>query len=186
MSGSVPFFSVPRLVRRLCLSTNDDLFDIKVIRGGDVIGDFPLGFKIRVTIEAKYLSNAFNFVIKRLGPRTTLMQCAVHVFVSEKVDGNKLLGWLRPRYDCRLVTSENSREEDNHVATQWAESKFDVLISTSIALVGNENPKCRHLVCAGYLFDNMQMVQAFGRLRPYMRTPIGQVFVSVPKEMPDP
>jgi superfamily II DNA/RNA helicase len=113
------------------------------------------------------------------------MQCAVHVFVSEKVDGNKLLGWLRPRYDCRLVTSENSREEVNHVAAQWAESKFDVLISTSIALVGNENPKCRHLVCAGYLFDNMQMVQAFGRLRPYMRTPIGHVFVSVPKEMPE-
>jgi superfamily II DNA helicase RecQ len=52
MSGSVPFFSVPRLVRKLCLSTNEDLLDMKVIRGGDVIGDFPLGFKIRAAIEA--------------------------------------------------------------------------------------------------------------------------------------
>jgi hypothetical protein len=109
----------------------------------------------------------------------------VHVFVSEKVDGNTLFGWLSPRYDCRLVTSENSREEVNRVAEQWAGSKFEVLISTSIALVGNENPRCRHLVCAGYLYDNMQMVQAIGRLRPYMRTPIGHVFVSVPKDMPD-
>jgi hypothetical protein len=41
MSGSVPFFSVPRLVRRLCLSTNENLLDMKVIRGGDVIGEFP-------------------------------------------------------------------------------------------------------------------------------------------------
>ena len=38
------------------------------------------------------------------------------------------------------------------------DGKLDVLISTSIALVGNENPLCRFVACAGYLFDAMRLV----------------------------
>jgi hypothetical protein len=104
MSGSVPLFAITRLARHLCLSVLDDLSDVKVIQGGDVIGEFPPGFKIQVKINEKYLSKVANFVIKRLGPRRTTMECAVHVFVAEKNDGNTLLSWLGPRYDCRLVT----------------------------------------------------------------------------------
>ena len=82
------------------------------------------------------------------------------------------------------MSADNSKEEINQVAAEWGQSQFDVLISTTIALVGNENPKCRHLACAGYLFDMMQMVQFFGRLRPYMRSTTGQVLVCVPTELP--
>jgi hypothetical protein len=67
-------------------------------------------------------------------------------------------------------------------ASQWGEGKLDVLISTSIALVGNENPLCRFVACAGYLFDAMQVVQAFGRLRQYMRSSSGQILFVAPKE----
>jgi hypothetical protein len=111
---------------------------------------------------------------------------AVHVFVSTKKEGHSLLQLLSCDYrnQCRFVSSETGKDEVNQVAAEWGQSMFRVLISTSIALVGNENPKCRHLACAGYLFDMMSMVQFFGRLRPYMRKPSGEVLVCVPSELP--
>jgi superfamily II DNA helicase RecQ len=169
LSGSVPYFAKCRLAKRLCLSTQDDLSDMKVIHGGDVVGSFPLGFKIEVMVDKFYLVKVVTFVINRLGPRTSTNAIAAHVFVANKDDGTKIFERLATRYNCRLVTSENSLDEINLVAKEWGQSEFDVLISTSIALVGNENPNCRHLVCAGYLYNGMQIVQAFGRLRPYMR-----------------
>jgi hypothetical protein len=65
--------------------------------------------------------------------------------------------------DSRVVTVRS-------FLTHWKQSlsTFKVLISTSVALVGNENPRCRYLACAGYLYDSVQIVQAFGRLRKNM------------------
>ena len=57
------------------------------------------------------------------------------------------------------------------------------MLSNSISLVGNENPFCRYVACAGYLFDSMQIVQAFGRLRKYMRSSTGQVFIAAPETL---
>jgi hypothetical protein len=110
---------------------------------------------------------------------------AVHVFVADKNDGNRLMQLLSSRYSCRFVSSDATGEVVNEVATEWGQGKFDVLISTTIALVGNENPRCRYLACAGYLYDCMQIVQAFGRLRKYMRTSNGEFFFSVPKDLPE-
>jgi superfamily II DNA or RNA helicase len=94
---------------------------------------------------------------------------AIHVFVAEKVDGFRLLKMLSSRYNCRFVSSDSNSHETNQVALKWSRGEFKVLISTSIALVGNENPSCKYLACAGYLYDSMQIVQALGRLRSYMR-----------------
>jgi hypothetical protein len=47
LSGSVPHFAMPRLAKKLCLSVSDNLADLKIIHGCDVVGNFPKGFKIR-------------------------------------------------------------------------------------------------------------------------------------------
>ena len=80
--------------------------------------------------------------------------------------------------DSRVVTVRS-------FLTHWKQSlsTFKVLISTSVALVGNENPRCRYLACAGYLYDSVQIVQAFGRLRKNMWTSIGQVLFAVPEQL---
>jgi hypothetical protein len=88
------------------------------------------------------------------------------------------------RFSCRFVTSENSLNDVNDVAAAWSRSEFNVLVSTSVALVGNENPKCRFLACAGYFYDRMQLVQAFGRLRNYMRRGGGAVYFAAPTNLP--
>jgi hypothetical protein len=54
-----------------------------------------------------------------------------------------------------------------------------------LGLVGNENPSCRHLVCVGYLYDTMQIVQFFGRLRNHMQKEFGQVLFAVPNNLSD-
>ena len=108
------------------------------------------------------------------------------MFVTEKDDGAQLLLNLSKfPFSCRFISSDTDRAELNDVASkQWSKGEFDVLISTNITLVGNENPLCRHVAVAGYLFDTMQIVQAFGRLRNYMRCSTGRMHFSVPSALP--
>jgi DEAD/DEAH box helicase len=184
LSGSIPLFAYPNLVKRIGMSCKDDLTDLKVIQGGDVIGNFPTGFCLKVAINPEYMNLVESFVIKRLKTSTqsTMTEC-IHIFVAEKGDGSKLLKSLTPRYNCRLVTSETSRENVTEIASEWAKGIFQVLISTSIALVGNENPNCCYLACAGYFYDLMQTIQFFGRLRGYMRKPHGEILFSAPRNV---
>ena len=163
LSGSVPCFALTRLAKRLCLSVKDDLSDLKVIHRGDVIGDFPKGFKIKISIGSAYLSNIALFVCKCLGAQPSPVNAA-HIFVAVKEDGTRLLHMLSSRYNCCFVSSDTIPETINQDASEWGKGEFDILISTTIGLVGDENPHCRYLACAGYLYDCMQIVQMFGRL----------------------
>ena len=52
-----------------------------------------------------------------------------------------------------------------------------MLVSTVVALVGNENRLCKSIVVAGFLFNVSSLVQAIGRLRPEQRGPSSQVQV---------
>jgi ERCC4-related helicase len=78
------------------------------------------------------------------------------------------------------VTAESTQEEQVKIAKEWSKGGFRVLISTTIGLVGKENPNCKHIACAGYLHDNMQVIQAIGHLRPSQRTTNGKVLFSIP------
>lgn len=185
LSGSVPMFALPRFAKRLCLSVAVDLADMKIIHGGDIVGNFPKGFQIMFSVSSTFVNKVATFVVNRLGSQPGVCLGAVHVFVAEKLDGDRLLSILSSRCNCRFISSDTDQSELNIVALQWSKGEFDVLISTSIALVGNENPCCRYLACAGYLYDSMQIVQAFGRLRKYMRCSTGKVLFAVPEELTD-
>jgi hypothetical protein len=183
LSGSLPIFAVSRFAKQLGLSKTDDLSDIKVILGSHVVGRFPQGFKIKVSISSKYVYIAAHFVKTKLESGRGL--AAVHVVVAEKKDGIFLLQQFSTRFNCKFVSGDSCHEEVNQVATEWCKGQLDVLISTTMGLVGNENPSCRHLVCVGYLYDSMQIVQLLGRLRNQMRTEFGQVLFAVPDRVSD-
>ena len=68
----------------------------------------------------------------------------------------------------------------SQIAAEWSFGELDVLMSTTMGLVGNENPSCRHLVCIGYLYDSLQLVQFLGRLRNSMQKEFGKVMFAVP------
>ncbi|KAI2508599.1 hypothetical protein MHU86_5782 [Fragilaria crotonensis] len=188
LSGSMPTFAVSKFTKQLGLSNADDMSDVKVILGNHVVGKFPSGFKIKVAVSSLYVNLAARFVQKKMdsggglsGPR-----CAAHVVVAEKKDGRTLFEQLSTtRYKCKFVSSDSTHKEVKETAEAWSNGKLDILISTTMGLVGNENPYCRYLVCVGYLYDSMQIVQAFGRLRNYMRTSFGQVLFAVPDKLSD-
>jgi len=179
LSGSVPLFALPRLAHRLCLTVTNDLTDVKVIHGADIVGDFPDGFVIRFSVAGSYLNKVATFVVKKYGAGGSF-----HVFVSDKDEGARLFQMLSSRgCDCRFICGKTSHVELNDVASKWRKGEFKVLISTSIALVGNENPMCRYIACAGVFYDSMQLVQAFGRLRPYMRSATGMIYFAAPETL---
>jgi hypothetical protein len=157
---------------------------MKGFHGSHLVGTFPNGFKIKVAMTSTYVNKAASFVLKRLGSQPGLVG-ALHIFVSKKADGERLLSLLSCRYNCRFVSSDTTPDEVNQVSLNWVKGKHNVLISTSITLVGNENPHCRHLTCAGYLYDLMQIVQALGCLQHFMRDSTGQILFSVPEKLSD-
>ena len=106
-----------------------------------------------------------------------------HVLVARISDGHFLLENLSSRFNCKFASSDSTPEELNQIAAEWCYGKLDVLISTTMGLVGNENPSCRHLVCVGYLYDLMQIVQFLGRLRNSMRKEFGKVMFVVPNSV---
>ena len=178
LSGSLPMFNVSKFAKRLCISVASNHFgDTKVIHGQDIVGNFPKGFWIKFSLVPSYINKVAGFVVKRLPGG------AIHVFVAEKQDGDTLLSMLSTRCKCRFISSDTDRDELNKVAGKWCSGLLDVLILTSIALVGNENPLCRYIACAGYLYDSMQIVQAFGRLRDYIRSSTGQVLFAAPPHL---
>ena len=50
---SLPNFVIPRFAKQLGLSCAADLHDVKIIDGGDIIGDFPKGFHITATVDTQ-------------------------------------------------------------------------------------------------------------------------------------
>jgi DEAD/DEAH box helicase len=186
LSGSIPKFAISRLVRRIGISCYDDLSDIKIVTGDDLIGNFPEGFQIKVHISPTFINYVSNVIKKKLGVQpSNTKDAAVHIIVAKKVYGHTLLELLSNHYNCKLISSDTNCPELTQISSEWGRGNLQILISTTIGLVGNENPKCRYIVCVGYLYDSMQVLQAFGRLRKYMRKPTGEVLFSVPLTLSD-
>ena len=83
-----------------------------------------------------------------------------------------------------LVTSNISSSEQKEIASRWFNGEIRVLVSTIIALVGNENPKCRVIIVLDLIFNLASLIQALGRLRPTQRdnnARVIQILLSTPK-----
>jgi AraC-like DNA-binding protein len=182
LSASLPLFVLPKLTLKLCLSQKSDMSHCHIIHCENIVGVFPEGFKITVEMHTEYATKIMEFV------SNTLCQCssqdAIHVFTDVKENAMTIYKNLCKKFDCRLVTAESTQQDQMKIAEEWSNSSFRVLISTSIGLVGNENLNCKYIACAGYLHDNMQVIQAIGRLRPCQRTSYGKIFFCVPFGLP--
>jgi hypothetical protein len=181
LSRLLPLFVLPRFAMRLCLTVDKHMVDIKIIHGGDIFGKFPEGFQINYSVTPRYVHQVACFAICCVWDGGG----AFNVFVVDKRDGELLQQLIKSKsVNCMLVSSDTPGEDLKTVSFKWGNREFDILLSSSIALVGNENPFCQFVASAGYLFDVMQVVQGFGRLRPYMRTSAGQIFFSAPEVLP--
>ena len=96
----------------------------------------------------------------------TLPGFGTHVIVSSKSVAQTVHDVPSMKCSSRMTTSDNSKEEQVSVAKEWSEGVFDMLVSTTVALAGNENEKCCAVIVVGMLFNLFSVAQAFCRLRP--------------------
>lgn len=87
----------------------------------------------------------------------------------------RIYGAVTNNFNAELVTSSVDREKQATIAAKWRHGDIQVLVSTTCALVGNENRNCRFIVIAGRLYNLMNVLQACGRLRPKQRTNFGRI-----------
>lgn len=156
---------------------------VKVIGGGDVLGRFPSDFTFSCNVVGNVRGAVLNTAMKILRSRK---DSSVHIILSSKADAEYISSRFESSpFACRLLTSDIVFEEQQEIAREWRDSTFIVLVSTSLAIVGNENSSCRHLIIGGYLFNLMSVVQAINRLRENQRSGGSSVRFLLPSLSPE-
>jgi len=173
LSGSLPKTTLKTLFSYLNLSNDSEASNVYVLQDENLLGNFPSGFKINVSVE-KNPRAATTLLVKKL-LRQSGRKSSVHVIFASKEMAEEQEMDLRKEYLVGLVCGETDGEEQVRIAGEWREGHLDILLTTTCGVVGNESSRCRHVIVVGYLYDLQQVVQAIGRLRPRQRTNEGTV-----------
>jgi superfamily II DNA helicase RecQ len=177
LSGSLPEPFLPSLFSFFHLG---DIQQATIIKGGDPI---RTGFRLSVSsvkhhshLAAKF---AKNFIDRH---KSKGNDYSVHILCALKSDVDIISSEIDifENYTLGRVTGDSSCDHMERTAADWREGKIDILVSTTVALVGNESSRCRMVVICGYIYNVLNMVQAIGRLRESQRGPDSEVKVIVP------
>lgn len=168
MSGSLPVQLIPSVFRFLRLhkegqSDTEILKSLDLVNSGDPIGD---GFDLEL-VECQMYAPAVSNRIK--ARRTSSSETHIHVICCSTLECTHIQNKLNLGDKCVVVTSKNTPKDQQEIARRWYVGEIDVLVSSTVALVGNENRRCKHVMIVGILFDVSNLVQAIGRLRPEQR-----------------
>jgi superfamily II DNA helicase RecQ len=159
LSGSMPLSIAMSLMSYCRLVAGDQQNAIDIVSGHDPIGD---GFHFDVRMALEIDSAIASHVLEST-------ETACHIICDSKVLVEKVVKRLTNYCNVLTVTGETPSHEQMKCAEQWSTGMYDVLVSTVVALVGNENKKCRKIIVGGFLFNVSSLVQAIGRLRPDQR-----------------
>lgn len=161
LSGSLPLSIAMSLMSYCGLSQARETDSLDILSPNDPIGD---GFTFGVQLTTNVSSAIIDFVLKsRVG--------ACHVLCSSKSLVETISSELSRTLKVLSITGDCSYQEQIRCAESWFEGDYDILVSTVVGLVGNENRYCKTVVVGGFLFNVSSLVQAIGRLRPTQRGP---------------
>lgn len=173
LSGSFPSALGLPVMRYLGLSTSDtadcdSLHDVHIIHSGRLMCD---GFDFIVTeVESSHVIGMY--ILGRLGASLS----PIHVICKTTTMAETLHGQLAELgVDAALVHAKVPKTDQRETAMKWARGRVDVLVSTTVALVGNENPACKEIIVMGIVYNLSALVQAMGRLRANQRGPSSRV-----------
>ncbi len=159
LSGSLPLSTAMSLMKYCCLSTEEDNNEIDTVEAIDPIGD---GFTFDIQIVESVSESVVELVSK-------ITKDACHVICETKKICVAIAAGLSMKCKILTVTGDSSSVEQSNCAKAWFDGSHDVLVSTIVALIGNENRRCKTIVIAGFLYNISNLVQAIGRLRPEQR-----------------
>lgn len=123
------------------------------------------------------VGDGFSFFVETVGdvPRAVVdflenTKCTpCHILCASKRDAEKIRENLSKNLRILYVTGDTPSNEQGQCAKDWSLGNCDVLLSTIVALVGNDNSACKTILIAGFLFNVSSIIQAIGRLRPVQR-----------------
>jgi superfamily II DNA helicase RecQ len=173
LSGSLPPRLLPSLLHYIGMSKDALLQDVDVVESGDPVGnDFTFSVQQVKSLWTTAANEVESF-------RNEFPDYGVHVICANKLTVQKVFEILSRKEGVKtaMVTSESAAADQGCVARAWFGGEIDVLVSSTVALVGNENPRCRCILIAGFLFDVSSIIQAIGRLRSIQRGPASKVMV---------
>ena len=107
--------------------------DIEIIPGCDPLGD---GF----FFDVKIVQDVGAFIVESV---LMNMDSACHVICDTKLLVERVVTLLANRRSVLVVTGDTPSHEQVQCAKDWASGTRDVLVSTIVALVGNENKRCK-------------------------------------------
>lgn len=151
--------------------------NMDVVREGDPVGD-------EFTLEVIETSHPTVQAIKTIR-KYSLQQPrhSVHVICDTIANCETVHRVLeKASISARLVTGKIPSKQQGEIAGAWYSGEFKVLVSTTAAILGNENSRCRLIVVVGLIYSVTNLVQAIGRLRPEQRGSDARVMVFFRKE----
>ncbi len=138
--------------------TNSKVTDIQTVQDGDLVGSH-FNFEVVPSLQTKDIA---TYASKRV------TSCQIHIICSAVSSAQSIYEELRQQASDKevqvLVGSDNSSTK-MQVAEDWRDGKVDILITSTCALMGNENRKCKHIFIVDLIYDMSNLLQAIGRLR---------------------
>jgi hypothetical protein len=167
LSGSLPCDMAISLMSYCGLTHTIEERSVDLVKPTDPIGD---GFSFDVEAVEDIAAAVIAYVLKsRVG--------SCHILCSSKSLVKGICEGLSSQLSVLSITGDSTYQEQIACAKSWYKGEHDVLVSTVVALVGNENRLCKTIVVAGFLFNVSSLVQAIGRLRPEQRGPTTRVHI---------
>jgi hypothetical protein len=179
LSGSFPSSLVVPVMRylRLLPSNNDSddvaLSTIDFVESQDLVGD---GFTFWITKVNNFVKSSIAFALR------SLQRGAVHLICANKFDSIAINNQLQQqRQNSAVVNSDSTIQDVCRIADLWSTGQIDILVSTTVALVGCENKLCRSIGIVRPIYNIANLVQGFGRLRLEQRGDDAVVHLFFPK-----
>jgi len=181
LTGSLPLEYVNPLLKWLRLDDEGSLSHVLIVKEAEVLHDFPEGFEFKLeTCSPRQLVTITSRNVR--GMRDKAKQ-HIHVMCSDK-DRAGALGVLLRDLGAVVVTGDTPEPERQRIAAQWSDGEIEILISTTCALVGNENPSCHSVIICGRIYNLMNVLQAVGRIRESQLRDFGAVKIFYPTPSP--
>ena len=167
LSGSMPIDIAMSLMSYCGLVQTPDSGSLDVVAPSDPVGD---GFSFGLDVVSDVAKAIIDFVLNSRVGACHVLCSSIPLVSTVTIELSKTLRVLS-------VTGNSSCQDQIRCAKNWSKGEYDVLVSTVVGLVGNENKACRTIVVGGFLFNVSSLVQAIGRLRPTQRGPDSKVKV---------
>jgi len=178
LSGSLPSSLISPVASYLGLASSEcGISDLDMVLNNQFMSD-----NVKLTVAFRLQDHVAEAVKCTIGYIRS-GKGAIHIICSTVAEAERCFSMLTDAGDInsRLVTSKCSKEISKQAAQEWMSGSVAVLVSTTVALVGNENGACTSVYHVGHPYNVAGAIQAVGRLRPSQRKEYSEFKLFLPR-----